>query len=67
MKPTWCTIYVSAVYSVTIPLHVSGLLVAPGGNVYMQQIARIVRFSWLSAGLVGVDDGQLVSLTHVEV
>jgi hypothetical protein len=37
----------SAVYSVTIPLHVSGLLSCPssgGNNVYMQQLVRYVLY-----------------------
>jgi hypothetical protein len=49
--------YVSSVYSVTIPLHVSGLLVAHHlevtmYNVYMQQMVCVIRFSRRSAGLV---------------
>jgi hypothetical protein len=47
-----------------------------GNNVYTQQLVHVVRFSWLSADLVGMewvptllpsDDGQLASAEHVEV
>jgi hypothetical protein len=40
--------YLSSVYSVTIPLHVSWLASSPltgGSNVYMQQLVRVVRLS----------------------
>jgi hypothetical protein len=46
--------YLSSVYSVTLSLYVSGLLLAPssgGDNVYMRRLVRAVRLSRLSAGL----------------
>jgi hypothetical protein len=74
--------YLSSVYSVTILLHVSGLLVAHHQEVtmHMQPLVRVVRFSSLSAGLVGMerticcvytllppDDRQMASPKHIEV
>jgi hypothetical protein len=60
--------YLASVYSFTIPLHVLGLLVAHHKEVTMhtmQKLVCVVRFSWLSAGVDGMDS-QLKHTTCID-
>jgi hypothetical protein len=70
--------YSSLVYSVTIPLHVSGLLVAHHQKVtmyicnnwyvlYVSQLKRTTRTICCTYKLLPPDDGQPASPKHVEV
>jgi hypothetical protein len=63
--------HLSSVYSVTIPLHVSGLLVAHHQEVAMytcdSQLKRTTHTNCNIYTLLPPDDGLLASPKHVEV
>jgi hypothetical protein len=68
--------YLSSVYSVTTPLHVSALLVADHQEVTMyicnnwpsdSQLKRTTRTNCCIYTLLPPDDGQLANPKHVEV
>jgi hypothetical protein len=58
MKPTWCTIYLQFIPSLYLYMfRLASCSSSGGNNVYMWQLVRVVRFGWLSAGLVVYSDG----------
>jgi hypothetical protein len=47
--------YLSSIYFVNQPLHVSGMFIAHHQEVftvYVQQLVRVIRLSWLAVGRV---------------